>query len=71
MRSATAAGVGAYCTARSEAHGLISRSLGDSMALCPPLIISESEIDEMFDRLEKAIDDTESWVAKENLRPAA
>ncbi len=41
------------------------------MALCPPLIISESEIDEMFDRLEKAIDDTESWVAKENLRQAA
>ncbi len=66
-----ASGVGAYCTARSEAHGLISRSLGDAMALCPPLIISESEIDEMFDRLEKAIDDTESWVAKENLRQAA
>ena len=66
-----ASGVGAYCTARSEAHGLISRALGDSMALCPPLIISESEIDEMFDRLEKALDDTEAWVAKENLRPAA
>ena len=66
-----ASGVGAYCAARCEVHGLINRSLGDSMAFCPPLIISESEIDEMFDRFEKALDETDAWVAKENLRVAA
>ena len=66
-----ASGVGAYCAARCEVHGLINRSLGDSMAFCPPLIISESEIDEMFDRFEKALDETDAWVAKQNLRVAA
>ena len=37
----------------------------------PPLIITEPEIDEMLDRFAKALDDTEQWVNKENLREAA
>lgn len=65
------AGIGGYCVARAQAHGLISRAVaGDSVALCPPLIIEESEVHEMFDRLEKALDDTEAHVAKEGLRAA-
>jgi 4-aminobutyrate--pyruvate transaminase len=54
-------GVGAYAAARCEHHGLIVRPLGDVLALCPPLVISESEIDELFARLERALDDTERW----------
>lgn len=61
-------GVGLYCMGRAEAHGLITRSLGDSLALCPPLIITAEEIDELFDRLGRALDDTEAWVQKESLR---
>jgi 4-aminobutyrate--pyruvate transaminase len=51
-------------------HGVVTRAMGDALALCPPLIISEDEIHEMFDLVEKALADTEAWVRKENLRAA-
>ncbi|WP_163263934.1 aspartate aminotransferase family protein [Chelativorans alearense] len=38
-------------------RGLISRNLGDTLAFCPPLVISEKEIDEMFDIAEAAVAD--------------
>jgi 4-aminobutyrate--pyruvate transaminase len=64
--------VGPYAAARAQEHGLLTRAMmNDSLGLCPPLIITESEVDEMFDRLEKALDETEAWVKKESLRPAA
>jgi 4-aminobutyrate--pyruvate transaminase len=55
-------GVGAYCTARCEANGLISRNMGDTMAFCPPLVITENQIHEMFDKFGKALDETLAWV---------
>ncbi len=55
-------GVGAYCMARCEANGLISRAMGDTMALCPPLIITEPQIDEIFSKLEVALNETLAWV---------
>ena len=39
------------------AHGLIARAMGDRIALCPPLIIGEAEIDELVGALRKALDD--------------
>ncbi|MEM1198881.1 MAG: aminotransferase [Pseudomonadota bacterium] len=51
-----------------QKQGLINRMLGDALALCPPLIIKEDEIHEMFDRLEMGLDDIEEWVRKEGLR---
>jgi 4-aminobutyrate--pyruvate transaminase len=42
--------------------------MGDSIAFCPPLIITESQIDDMFDRFAKALDETEAWVDKNGLR---
>lgn len=62
--------IGTYCAARAEAHGLIVRGLVDSVAFCPPLIITEAEIDEMFDRFSRALDDTEAWVRQGGLRNA-
>ena len=59
---APARGVGAYCNGRCEARGLILRNLVDTMAICPPLIITEDQIGELFDKLEGALDDTLSWV---------
>lgn len=39
-------------------HGLILRPLpGDVVGICPPLIITEAEIDQLFDRLEAGLDD--------------
>jgi len=51
--------VGALCMNKAVEHGLMVRALpGDSVAVCPPLIITEDEIDLLFDRLAKALDDT-------------
>ncbi len=61
-------GVGPHCAARAQEHGLILRSLGDTIAFCPPLIITENEIDELFDRFSRALEDTETWVEKEQFR---
>jgi len=55
-------GVGAYFTARGNEHGIIQRGIVDSMAFCPPLIITEDQIDEMFVRFGKALDDTYAHV---------
>ena len=60
--------VGAYCMDRCQEHGLVVRNIGDTIALCPPLVITESEIGELFDRLERALDDTLAWVEREALR---
>ena len=52
-------------------EGLIVRSLsGDRIALCPPLIITEEEIGELFDRLTRALDRTAEWIGKEGLMAA-
>ncbi|MFN3146840.1 MAG: aminotransferase [Paracoccaceae bacterium] len=36
-------------------HGLICRPLGQSIVLCPPFIITETQMDEMFDKLRAAL----------------
>lgn len=55
---APADGMGARVMARCEENGLIVRALGDSVALCPPLIITEPQVDEVFSKLEKSLDET-------------
>ena len=35
--------------------GLICRPLGQSIVLCPPFIITEAQMDEIFDKLERAL----------------
>ena len=51
------AGVGAQVVRLAEGEGLIVRAVGgDNVTLCPPLIVSEAEIDELFDRLTRALD---------------
>ncbi|HSS65835.1 MAG TPA: aminotransferase class III-fold pyridoxal phosphate-dependent enzyme, partial [Gammaproteobacteria bacterium] len=43
---------------RAQANGLIVRGLtGDSVAICPPLIIDEKQIGDLFDRFERALDE--------------
>ena len=42
--------------------------IGDTLAVCPPLIITEAEIDEVFDRFERGLDRAETMVAAEDLR---
>ena len=66
-----ARGVGPQLTKFLEGRGAILRAIGDTIAICPPMIITEAELNELFDRLELALVDTEAWVAKEGLRAAA
>jgi len=62
--------VGAYCSGRAFEHGLVGRNIGDRMAFSPPLVITAAEIDDMFDRFAKALDETATWVERERLRAA-
>jgi adenosylmethionine-8-amino-7-oxononanoate aminotransferase len=59
--------VGQYCVRRAQEHGLICRPLGNSVAFCPPLIITEQQIDQLAERFAKALDDTLDHVSREGL----
>ncbi|MCE7997239.1 MAG: aspartate aminotransferase family protein [Rhodobiaceae bacterium] len=62
-------GVGVAAMNNAQKHGLIVRAMGgDIVAFCPPLIIDDAQINEMFDKFERGLDDTEAWVAQEGLR---
>jgi 4-aminobutyrate--pyruvate transaminase len=50
-------GFGGRVQRLAEQHGLIVRAMGDTIALCPPLIISIEEVDEISRRLTRALDD--------------
>ena len=60
---------GAFAT-NAQAQGLIIRNLGDSIGICPPLIIQEGEIETMLDRFGSALEETASWVSGEGLAPS-
>ena len=52
-------GAAAYAARMCEEEGLISRAIfGDALALCPPLIITKDQINEMFDMFGRALDRT-------------
>ena len=59
-------GVGIKATQFAEEEGLICRAVGgDSVALCPPMIIDGAEINVMFDALGRALDRTLAWAKAE------
>jgi len=52
----------------AQDEGLIVRPLlGDRIALCPPLVITEEEIGELFDRLERTLAKSLDWATREKL----
>jgi 4-aminobutyrate---pyruvate transaminase len=53
----SALNVGARVDAASQRHGLILRVVGDRLVFAPPLVIEASEIEEISERLERALDD--------------
>jgi 4-aminobutyrate--pyruvate transaminase len=61
------AGIGNRCMLMCQKHGLILRAIGDSVAVCPPYVVSEADIHEIFDRFERGLDDTMSWAEKEGI----
>jgi adenosylmethionine-8-amino-7-oxononanoate aminotransferase len=49
--------VGARVDVAAMRHGLILRVVGDRLLFAPPLIIESYEIDEIGQRLQRALDD--------------
>jgi adenosylmethionine-8-amino-7-oxononanoate aminotransferase len=63
--------IGAYAVQRCQEHGLIVRAVaGNSLAVCPPLIISEAQVDELIEKLGMAIDDTLDFAKGQNMLEA-
>ena len=64
-------GVAAQAVGFAEQEGLIVRSeMGDVLTLSPPLVIKAPEIEELFNRLTRALDKTLDWVTRERLTQA-
>jgi 4-aminobutyrate--pyruvate transaminase len=60
--------VGATIARFAEEEGLIVRPMiGDRIAFCPPLVITEAEINELFNRYERALAKGLDWAKKEKL----
>ena len=60
-------GVGPATVKFALEHGAIFRAITDSISLCPPMIITEQELNELFDRLELALEDTLAWITREKI----
>ena len=62
--------VGPQVVKHAQDEGLIVRPIGDTISICPPLVIKPAEIDELFDKLEVALDKTLDWAKREQLLAA-
>jgi 4-aminobutyrate--pyruvate transaminase len=52
--------IGAEIAQRALGNGLIVRAMGDTVAFCPPLIITSAQIDDMFARFDKTMTEFEA-----------
>ena len=57
--------VGPRLAAELLARGVIGRAIGDTVAFCPPMIITEAEMEELFAPLGEALDATLGWAKAE------
>ena len=64
-------GVGAYLGKRAMEYGLIVRTIGETIAFSPPLIVTDEEIDLILERFGRALNDTQAWVHREGLAKVA
>jgi len=60
--------VGNFAMQACQNNGLIIRAVaGSSLAFCPPLIVTETQIDELIEKLEKSLNQTLDFVKRERL----
>lgn len=64
---AKAGRAGAIAAGIGHEEGLIFRAIGDQLALCPPMIITESEVGEIMARMGRTLDRLKDAVASEGL----
>ena len=48
--------LGSFVNGFVQDNGVISRNMGDTLGFCPPLIITASQIDDLFDRISLSLD---------------
>ena len=63
--------IGEQVVRAAQKNGLILRPIGESVIFAPPFIITKAEIDDMFARTAKVLDEIEAIVEKDGLRAAA
>ena len=49
----------------AKRHGLILRVVGDRLVFAPPLVIEADEIEQIGERLERALDDVADELSRE------
>ncbi len=59
--------IAARCLGFCQQNGLIVRAVGDAVALCPPYIVTEAQVDEIFDLFGKGLDSTLDWATRQKL----
>jgi 4-aminobutyrate---pyruvate transaminase len=59
--------VGARVDKAAKRHGLILRVVGDRLVFAPPLVIEAPEIEEISERLERALDDVADELTRERV----
>ena len=55
---------GVSCANFAANHGLIVRAIGDNIAFTQPLIITNNQVNELFDKMQVALDDTLAMLKK-------
>jgi len=68
VAATTPGAVGGIASRLLLERGIISRNMLDALAICPPLIVTKSQIDELVDGIAGMLDDLKPAVA--NLSPA-
>lgn len=61
----TAGALGGLVNAFMQQNGVISRNMGDALAFCPPLIITEPQVDQMIDAFERSLEAAAKQVGPE------
>ncbi|MGI9369632.1 MAG: aspartate aminotransferase family protein [Ruegeria sp.] len=63
--------IGNICRDRCFANNLIMRHVGDRMIISPPLVLTPADIDEMFVRIHKSLDEAHAEIVEKGLMKAA
>jgi 4-aminobutyrate--pyruvate transaminase len=53
--------VGAFFFDRGHQNGIIARAMYDTIGVCPPLVITEDEVEELLRRFGRTLDDTHEF----------
>ena len=59
--------LGLRVNAHQQENGAINRNIADALCFCPPLVISEDELDELFAITRRSLDATADELAREGL----